>query len=324
MSDGIVIVQPDSTGKKIDTSELTVGPNTVERQRTVIADDSTAAALAKVRNSAPGSSDYGVVTWPQPALLAQAAKVSGTIGSATDVVNTSVIGYNCALVTVNGTYAGVTFVFEISDDGGTSYKYSVFGQRTDTNIVESGSSSALTNANRAWMIAIPGATNFQVRATSYTSGTANIGITPCISDADAVRVIQLNSGTQVKLTDGTNIPNVKPASTAPAATDPALVVAISPNTPPSITATATKTSVAGATTSTTLLAANSNRKGATFFNDSSSAMYLDLSGGTASSSSYSVKLFANQFYALDLPVYTGAITAIWDTATGNVRITEFS
>jgi hypothetical protein len=35
MADGLVQVPADSTGKKIDTSELTVGANTVERQRMV-------------------------------------------------------------------------------------------------------------------------------------------------------------------------------------------------------------------------------------------------------------------------------------------------
>jgi hypothetical protein len=61
MSDGTVQVAPDSTGKKVDTSELTVGANTVERQRIVIADDATAAALAAVKNTSPSGSEYGVV-----------------------------------------------------------------------------------------------------------------------------------------------------------------------------------------------------------------------------------------------------------------------
>jgi hypothetical protein len=48
MADGLVQVAPDSTGKKVDASELTVGTNTVERQRIVIADPATATALAPV------------------------------------------------------------------------------------------------------------------------------------------------------------------------------------------------------------------------------------------------------------------------------------
>jgi hypothetical protein len=52
MSDQYVQVQPDSTGKKVDVSELTVGSNTVERQRIVLADNTTAASFASITNSA--------------------------------------------------------------------------------------------------------------------------------------------------------------------------------------------------------------------------------------------------------------------------------
>lgn len=48
MTDQYVGLQPDSSGKKIDTSELTVGANTVERQRIVVADPSVATGLAAV------------------------------------------------------------------------------------------------------------------------------------------------------------------------------------------------------------------------------------------------------------------------------------
>jgi hypothetical protein len=37
VADGIIQVDPDSTGKKVDTEQLTVGANTVERQRGQIA-----------------------------------------------------------------------------------------------------------------------------------------------------------------------------------------------------------------------------------------------------------------------------------------------
>lgn len=61
MANQIVQLPADSTGKKVDTSELTVGGNTVNRQRLVVADDSTAAALGKVTNANSGSTDYGLV-----------------------------------------------------------------------------------------------------------------------------------------------------------------------------------------------------------------------------------------------------------------------
>lgn len=64
MSDGYVQVATDGTGKKVDTGEITVGANTVERQRIVNADDTVAAALARVLNAAPASTDYGLVVRP--------------------------------------------------------------------------------------------------------------------------------------------------------------------------------------------------------------------------------------------------------------------
>ena len=49
MSDAFVIVAPDSTGKKIDTSELTQdGGSVVERQRVVHGDPSIVDALGRI------------------------------------------------------------------------------------------------------------------------------------------------------------------------------------------------------------------------------------------------------------------------------------
>lgn len=62
-------VAPDSSGKKIDNVHL-VNPDAdeVERQVTATGDPETWAALQRVRNSLPGSTDYGaVVRQPAPA-----------------------------------------------------------------------------------------------------------------------------------------------------------------------------------------------------------------------------------------------------------------
>lgn len=89
--------------------------------------------------------------------------------------------------------------------------------------------------------------------------------------------------------------------------------------------TGTKTNVASSATSVTILAANTNRKGATIYNDSTQTLYLDLSGGTASNSSYSVQVSPQGYFELPGPaVYNGLITGIWAAANGNARVTEFS
>jgi len=84
------------------------------------------------------------------------------------------------------------------------------------------------------------------------------------------------------------------------------------------------TSVAGSASSVSLLASNSSRKNATFFNDSTAILYLKL-GTTASTTSYTVQIAASGYYELPLGrIYTGAIDGIWASANGNVRITELS
>lgn len=60
MADSYVQLQPDSTGKKVDTAEVTVGSNTVERQRVILSDGVTAAAQALVANTQPAGGNYGL------------------------------------------------------------------------------------------------------------------------------------------------------------------------------------------------------------------------------------------------------------------------
>lgn len=104
-----------------------------------------------------------------------------------------------------------------------------------------------------------------------------------------------------------------------------LPVAVASDQTPLTTSTGTKTNVASNASSVTILAANSSRKGALIYNDSTAVLYLDLSGGTASATSYSVQIGAQGFYELPpQPIYIGLITGIWASANGNARVTEFS
>jgi hypothetical protein len=82
--------------------------------------------------------------------------------------------------------------------------------------------------------------------------------------------------------------------------------------------------VARTATSTTILAANTARNGASIYNDSNVNLFLRLSSGTASSTSYSVKLGAQSYFEVPAD-YSGIITGIWASAgTGNALITEFT
>lgn len=86
---------------------------------------------------------------------------------------------------------------------------------------------------------------------------------------------------------------------------------------------ATKANVSGSASSVTILAANVGRTGAAVFNDSSAILYLDLTGGTASATSYTVQVGAGAYYEVPFH-HSGLITGIWSSATGSARVTEFS
>lgn len=93
---------------------------------------------------------------------------------------------------------------------------------------------------------------------------------------------------------------------------------------PQTSATATTTQVADTASSTTLLASNANRLGASIQNDSSAVLYVKC-GTTASTTDYSARLVQYGYY--EVPAnYTGRIDGIWatDPNDGAARITEFT
>jgi hypothetical protein len=91
------------------------------------------------------------------------------------------------------------------------------------------------------------------------------------------------------------------------------------------TATGTKSTVNSGIASANILASNASRKGATITNTDANVLYLDLSGGTASSTSYSVAVASGGFYELPWPTYTGLITGIWAAdGAGAALVTEFT
>ena len=85
---------------------------------------------------------------------------------------------------------------------------------------------------------------------------------------------------------------------------------------------ATVTRVAAATTSTQLLAANTRRLTAIFYNDSTADLYLKF-GTAASATSKTVTVAPGDTYELPgPPIYGDIIHGLWTAATGAVDITE--
>ncbi len=93
---------------------------------------------------------------------------------------------------------------------------------------------------------------------------------------------------------------------------------------PSSSSTATLSNVSGSASSVTLLASNASRKNATFFNDSTSLLYIKF-GTTASTTSYTVQVPPGYYYEMPIgQMYTGRIDGIWSAANGAARVTELT
>lgn len=209
---------------------------------------------------------------------------------------------------------------------------------TSTAAVKAASTAAVA-ADPAQVVALSPNNNTLANAlfVKNTDGT-NTGAVKAASTAavaaDPALVVALSPNNNtlanaifMKNSDGTNTAAVKAASTAALTTDPALVIALSPNS--NIVAevsstTSAVTSVAGSATTVSLLALNTARKNAVFFNESTAILYLKL-GATASTTSYTVQVPPGGYFELPLiKIYTGAIDGIWSAANGSVRITELT
>lgn len=86
--------------------------------------------------------------------------------------------------------------------------------------------------------------------------------------------------------------------------------------------TGTTSSVGGSASAVTLLAANLSRVTASVYNDSTSALYIKAGSG-ATTSDFSVKVLAGGYFEVPSG-YRGILTGIWDSATGNARVTEYT
>jgi hypothetical protein len=84
------------------------------------------------------------------------------------------------------------------------------------------------------------------------------------------------------------------------------------------------TSVAAAITSTTILVANTGRRGAAVFNDSTANLKLGLTASAVSATAFTVKIGPGGFFEVPYPAYVGQLTGIWDAAAGSARVTELT
>lgn len=104
-----------------------------------------------------------------------------------------------------------------------------------------------------------------------------------------------------------------------------LLTATAPGSAGGAASTGTLTTVNDTASSTTILAANASRRGATIWNDSTATLYLLLASGTASATNASLSLLPGETFLLENGEYTGIIVGIWSAdASGAARVTEFT
>lgn len=242
-----------------------------------------------------------------------------------------------------GTFSTINCTFEGSIDSGTSW-FGVQAVRTNANTVETTTGNLSAAPAYAWEMSVNALTHVRVRATAYTSGTQTWRILPGAYATEPIPAVQTHAVTlsanattsPAKARDGaagaadTGIPAFfvrrdTPTALTPAAGDYEMAQIDQHGAVwvrPKATTTTASTSVAASATSVTVLASNTGRIGATIYNDSTATLYLKL-GATASSTSYSVKMLADDYYEVPY-FYTGVIDGIWTSATGSARVTEVS
>lgn len=208
----------------------------------------------------------------------QPLSTSGNIVASGNTVEADVTNMGNATITISGTYAGVSFVFEASDDAAATY-FPLQAQREVDGTVMTGDTPA-ANASVMYLIDCPGITTLRVRATARTSGTAAVRINP--GGMVAVPVVSIGN------TGG---------------------------------ATGTSATVTASTTAKTIQAANPGRRGLTVYNDSTAFLYVLLGAGTASTTVFSNKMQGGGYYEIPSG-FTGIVTGVWSSATGNARVTE--
>jgi len=89
------------------------------------------------------------------------------------------------------------------------------------------------------------------------------------------------------------------------------------------TSNATPSVVPAVITSTVLLAANTARRGATIFNDSTATLYVNFGATADAVDKYVVPLDSKAYYEVPF-AYTGVISGIWSAANGNAQIYELT
>lgn len=210
---------------------------------------------------------------------------TGNITSAASTITatTDISSAGSVTVVIGGTYAGVNAAFEASVDGTTWV--GIIGQRTDSYVTEITTGVLTANTVRAWDFPMPGFTQFRVRATAWSSGTAAVAIAPAVNPFETA-------------------PNVGIAGVGTA-------------TESGVAASATNVTVLAANAARRGATITNDSSSATVF------VRLSATAATTGSGGYTVVLPAGAYYEVPFN-YTGQINGIWTSAAGFANVTELT
>jgi hypothetical protein len=186
--------------------------------------DSRAAYIA---TGTPGASDPGLVTRNIPSgeqdiSYADPVVTTGNITANGQTVSVALAGKNSVVFQIGGTYGSVAIIFEGTVDG-TNW-LTIQACRLDSNTIET-ASGTISNTRRAWEASVNGLHSFRVRATAYTSGTANIQINAGYSATEPIPAIASHAVTLASTTITSVVPGTaatslgKAIDSIPGATD---------------------------------------------------------------------------------------------------------
>ena len=162
---------PDTTDKKLDSESLTVGSDTVERERVQVAGKG-AAEIQDVKNAKPAQDAYGGVSRLIPASVLLASITGSPTGSG--VVGSADVGARSLILQLTGTWSA-TVTIEQSNDN-TNWVSTMLFDVAGSIMGGSGGVFTGITLNGMFVANIHGR-YVRVNVTSYTSGTIGVNAT---------------------------------------------------------------------------------------------------------------------------------------------------
>lgn len=162
---------PDTTDKKLDSESLTVGADTVERERVQVAGKG-AAEIQDVKNAKPAQDAYGGVVRSIPASVLLTSITGSPTGSG--VVGSADVGARSLILQLTGTWVGTVTVEQSNDN--TNWVSTILFDVAGSIMGGSGGVFTGITLNGMFVGNIYGR-YVRVNVTSYTSGTIGVNAT---------------------------------------------------------------------------------------------------------------------------------------------------